>query len=60
MVETGQPADALYFIKAGEVVCHVSEDGKKKELMRLKEGGVIRYAYTLYADTCIHIHTRQI
>jgi len=40
VVQTGEPADALYFIKAGEVVCHIEEDGKKKELMRLTEGGV--------------------
>jgi cGMP-dependent protein kinase len=40
IVSSGQAADALYIVKAGEVVCHVKDEdtGKSKELMRLKEG----------------------
>uniref|UniRef100_A0A7S0J4A9 cGMP-dependent protein kinase n=1 Tax=Calcidiscus leptoporus TaxID=127549 RepID=A0A7S0J4A9_9EUKA len=37
LLQQGQDADAMFFIKKGEVICHVVEDGAKKELLRLHE-----------------------
>ena len=42
VVQMGETADALYFVKEGEVVCHQRDKGSDKsaDLMRLKKGGV--------------------
>jgi cGMP-dependent protein kinase len=40
VVEMGEQADALYFIKEGEVVCHTGGRGSDKDKIRLKQGSV--------------------
>jgi cGMP-dependent protein kinase len=40
VVEMGDVADALYFVKEGELVCHTGGQGEDKDKIRLKQGAV--------------------
>jgi len=40
VVEMGDVADALYFVKEGELVCHTGGKGEDKDKIRLKQGAV--------------------
>jgi len=40
VVEMGEVADALYFVKQGELVCHTGGGGEDKDKIRLKQGAV--------------------
>jgi len=40
VVEMGDVADALYFVKSGELVCHTGGSGAEKDKMFLKTGAV--------------------
>jgi len=53
VVEEGAAADSLFFVKQGELVCTKMEGSSKKELMRVKEGGV-------FGESCLEANAEKV